>query len=186
MEAREEINADTTLRLQIALHYAFTCVRCFPEFIDSNNLAISFGAIIGSLQGGDPLSPEVAIVLCSLEFVAKRLNEVFRNDENSGLMPGQNNEGNTFELEKYVCEPLAVILVYGLEMVPSTIVAKLCEVIDSIFKNIPKQSEIAFAKFIQQAIKAFGDPSRRAFCCIDGIWVKGERGCRAVIPVLRY
>ena len=162
VEAREEINADTTLRLQVALHYAFTCVRCFPEFIDSNNLAISFGAIIGSLQGGDPLSPEVAIVVCSLEFVAKRLNEVFRNDENCGLMTGQNNEGNTFELEKYVCEPLAVILVYGLEMVPSTIVAKLCEVIDSIFKNIPKQSEIAFAKFIQQAIKAFGDPSRRA------------------------
>ena len=43
-------------------------------------------------------------------------------------------------------------------MVPSTIVAKLCEVIDSIFKKHTKQSEIAFAKFIQQAIKAFGDP----------------------------
>ena len=162
VEAREEINGDTTLRLQIALHYAFTCVRCFPESIDSNNLAISFGAIIGSLQGGDPLSPEVSVALCSLEFVAKRLNEVFRNDENSGLTTPQNNEGNAFELEKYVCEPLAVILIYGLEMVPSTIVAKLCEVIDSIFKDIPKRSEIAFATFIQQAVKAFGDPSRRA------------------------
>ena len=170
-EIREEINFDTTLRLQIALHYARMCTSVFPDQIGSNNLAISFGAIIGSLQGGDPTSPEVAVVVAALEFVGERLNETFQNDENGGVIPlnsnsaGSNNNDNnnsTFELEKYICEPLAVILIYGLEMVPSTVVAKLCEIINNIFDGIPKQSELAFARFIQQAVKAFGDPSRRA------------------------
>ena len=80
-EIREEINFDTTLRLQIALHYARMCTSVFPDQIDSNNLAISFGAIIGSLQGGDPTSPEVAVVVAALEFVGERLNETFQNDD---------------------------------------------------------------------------------------------------------
>eukprot|EP00943_MAST-04B_sp_MAST-4B-sp1_P005265 g5265.t1 len=171
VEVREEINADTTLRLQIALHYAHTCVNSFPDLIDTNNLALSFGAIIGSLQGGDPTSPEVAVVVCALEFVAERLNETFKTAKNGGVMPLPksgggadvgNNRNGTYELEKYICEPLAVILIYGLEMIPSTIVSKLCEIINSIFIGIPKNAEIAFAIFIQQAVQAFGDPSRRA------------------------
>ena len=128
--------------------------------------AFSFGAIIGSLQGADPASPEVAVVVCALEFVAQRLNETFKTSENGGVTPLSTDFGkkknSTYELEKFVCEPLAVILIYGLEMIPSTIVSKLCEVINSIFIGIPKTSEIAFATFIQQAVQAFGDPSRRA------------------------
>ena len=94
-------------------------------------------------------------------------------------MTGQNKEDNYIRTGEVCMRTIGSNLGIWFKMVPSTIVAKLCEVIDSIFKNIPKQSEIAFAKFIQQAIKAFGDPSR-GLCCIDGIWVKGERGCRAV------
>ena len=171
VEVREVINVDTALRLQIALHYAKTCVNSFPDLIDTNNLAISFGAIIGSLQGGDPASPEVAVVVCALEFVAERLNKTFKTAENGGVMQLStskagadvgNSKNGTYELEKYICEPLAVILIYGLEMIPSTIVSKLCEIINSIFIGIPKNSEIAFATFIQRAVQAFGDPSRRA------------------------
>lgn len=145
----ENLQDRSTVRLHITLLYARKCLELFPEIIDARTLGVSYGTIIGSLQGSDPQGPEVAVAICALEFVAERL-------KHSLLKSGD------FENKEGVSMPLSAILVYGLELVPSTAVKILCRIIDDIFSGLPSAVQAQLASFFQMSILSFSDPSRRA------------------------
>mgnify|MGYP000890023861 CR=1 FL=1 len=139
-----------SVRLQVTLLYARRCLELFPLTVDAITLGTAYGAVIGSLQGSDPQGPEVAVAVCALEFLAHRLKDALLEMEGHETM------------DEVVCMPLSAILVYGLELIPSTAVMMLCDVIDTVFSGLTDSLQTGLADFFQSAILSFSDPSRRA------------------------
>jgi|UPI00048FB19A hypothetical protein len=159
------VSADSvSLRMVVVLHYAELCVEMFPARLDATNIAITFGSILGSLQGGDIFGPEVGIAICALEMVSQRLAKVMQSSgpENSLATPAAKDTQSLYGDDEKTVETLAAILIYGLEMVPSTALTKLCDIIDNLFHQVSKKSQVYLADLIQGALSAFNDPSKRA------------------------
>ena len=122
----------------VVLHYAELCVEMFPARLDATNIAITFGSILGSLQGGDIFGPEVGIAICALEMVSQRLAKVMQSSgpENSLATPAAKDTQSLYGDDEKTVETLAAILIYGLEMVPSTALTKLCDIIDNFILDV--------------------------------------------------
>ena len=112
------------LRMKLLLHYALCVCVSYAAPAHARMLADSFGAIIGSLQGTDPNSPEVAVVMASINILCDRLMEL----------------GNVKASTKARLETIEMgfsILIISLELVPSTCVDALWKLIEGLVTRLP-------------------------------------------------
>lgn len=136
------------LRMKLLLNYA-RCV-CMSYSLPSHGqmLADSYGAIIGSLQGTDPNSPEVAVVVASLELLCDRLAD----------LGGQSARGQG-ALE--AVEIGLSILVIALELVPSTAVDALWDLVAGLAERLRSEDHARVYSVLAGEIAKMQDSSRR-------------------------
>ena len=128
------------LRMKLLLEYArCTCVS-FLAPAHGSTVANAYGAIIGSLQGTDEHSPEVAVVVACLNLLCNHLNSVHIRDVT--VLTG---------LE---------VLTIALELVPSTALMAVWDMI-STFISSRKEKETLIATLANN-INQMEDGSRRS------------------------
>jgi hypothetical protein len=123
------------LRMKLLLEYARCASASFATPAHGQMLANAFGAIIGSLQGTDPHSPEVAVVVASLGLLCDRLTQILSSTSGSSGSSGSSGglaAAAAGSVRLPSVETGLSVLIIALELVPSTALDPLWEMISAM------------------------------------------------------
>jgi hypothetical protein len=137
-----EEEPSSELRMKLLLEYSRCTCKSFSTPAQGSMLANAYGAIIGSLQGTDQLSPEVAVVVACLNMLCDRLYDVNTNTEKNAK--NAKNEEDDYDTKDEQLQPLRTatiqtgleVLTIALELVPGTALIALWDMIASLVFSV--------------------------------------------------
>ena len=138
-QARQEERALSKLRMKLLLEYARCTCESFQTPAQGQMLANAYGAIIGSLQGTDPSSPEVAVVVVCVQLLCDRLCVQRKRSGSEGgeKEGGGKDEGEDPLLLRVVAIQTGLeVLVLALELVPGTALITVWDMIAGVVGSV--------------------------------------------------
>ena len=139
-QARQKQRALSNLRMKLLLEYARCTCESFQTPAQGQMLANAYGAIIGSLQGTDPSSPEVAVVVVCVQLLCDRLCVQRKRSGSKG--GGEKKGGGKDEDEEQLLLRVVAIhtglevLVLALELVPGTALITVWDMIAGVVGSV--------------------------------------------------
>ena len=142
--------------MKLLLEYARCACASFKTPAHGQMLANAFGAIIGSLQGTDPQSPEVAVVVASLGILCDRIDQIIRRDSISSgsSIP----RGDVLSIETGLS-----VLIIGLELIPSTAIDPVWElIVELVERQTPRLLRMTLIELLAKQVGKMQVSSRRS------------------------
>ena len=126
-------------------------------------LANAFGAIIGSLQGSDPNSPEVAVVVACLHMLCDRLTTTKEQQLEEAEEAEEAEESKrVFELRDVTIQTGLEVLIIALELVPGTALIPVWDMLASVIGSTQGEQRDLFMQTLASNVNQMENGSRRA------------------------